>query len=585
MLLRLLLLCVAGGVGVAKDLVQDSAEDGMDSPASADGAATAGLQPGAKLPLARTYRTAYGTHFDCASTWKLMLGVHVLLVVGGLLLLSVVPVRFASSARPEAPFVLWFGSPERKSAAKVEGVEAQDRDEKDGDTWERGGEQQRDVKTDGLWQRVTAWLGQSLARLFAPPPGRDFDARYRFHADLTQQLAAASAKSYESIAVSTEDLEETFPQFPPRLRSRLTRQSSPSILRHPEAKGLSKESEVVQSPRRLTRLQSRSSIVTGTLSSPPSMPRMSIGSTAEAGTKSEDRRMSRASSRASVVDTTDDLIREVSRRQSMAARAEKRVVMAKEDVSYENLGDDEIRTYEYIEFVRELLDGLAVKKLCQKSGRIVSRKLYITSDMTVVFWNAIGTFKRLKKKSSVQIGDIQEVLRGIHGSRSVSAKSTPELEALCVSIRRNDGKWLVLQAKTEAMRQRLFFGFSRLAQENQESDTIAATEQTELVIAEVGEEEEVEGNVGRDESQVGETAFRTERKQQGAKSYTRLESTTYESKTQRETQAGISEEHATIEQDIYEEKPPPPPTENIVLRSELVSVRERYDDQVGDEEQ
>lgn len=74
------------------------------------------VQPGAKVPIARTYRTAYGTHFDTSSTWMLLLGVHVLLVVGGFLLLSVIPARFSSNEKREAPFVLWFGSPKGKEA-------------------------------------------------------------------------------------------------------------------------------------------------------------------------------------------------------------------------------------------------------------------------------------------------------------------------------------------------------------------------------------------------------------------------------------------------------------------------------------
>ncbi|KAG6572536.1 Major Facilitator Superfamily (MFS) [Phytophthora cinnamomi] len=434
------------------------------------GGTAADVQPGAKLPVARTYRTAYGTHFARASTWPLLLGVHVLVVVGGLLLLSVIPVRFASTEKREAPFVLWFGAPKRD--VKVVGrVERHDEKQQQGKVEEQRGEPVGSVQTESLWQRVSAWLEHTLAGLFvaSPAPARDNDARYRFHADMTQQLAAASAKTYESIAVSTEDIEPS------------------------QWHGLSKGTG--HSPQHLPRPPSRASIFAGAPASPPSGARLRRqGSTtfSEASFGKAEalaRRASRESSGPGGVTTKEDFIRAAYRRQSMEARVEKREALAQEDVSYENLGDEEIRTYEYLEFLRELLDGLSVKKLCQKSGRVVSRTLYITPDILVVFWNPTGTFKQMRTKSSIHTETIQEVLTGIHGSPSVTAKSTPERDALCVSIRCSDGKWLVLQSKTEAMRQRLFLGFSRLAQEKQEQDAAAAAG-PEPTIPEVEEEEE-----------------------------------------------------------------------------------------------
>ncbi|KAJ8520440.1 hypothetical protein ON010_g17945 [Phytophthora cinnamomi] len=244
----------------------------------------------------------------------------------------------------------------------------------------------------------------------------------------------------------------------------------------------------------------------------------------------------------------------------MEARVEKREALAQEDVSYENLGDEEIRTYEYLEFLRELLDGLSVKKLCQKSGRVVSRTLYITPDILVVFWNPTGTFKQMRTKSSIHTETIQEVLTGIHGSPSVTAKSTPERDALCVSIRCSDGKWLVLQSKTEAMRQRLFLGFSRLAQEKQEQDAAAAAG-PEPTIPEVEEEEE-------------EADEYIEKKERQAATTSRVEVS-----SERRMEQGAEG------QGIYEEKAPPPPSEDIILQSELRSVRASYESQASKDDQ
>ncbi|EGZ26921.1 hypothetical protein PHYSODRAFT_477925 [Phytophthora sojae] len=459
----------------------------------------------------------------------LLLGVHVLLVVGGFLLLSVIPARFSSNEKREAPFVLWFGSPKGKEGGvKVVDDPVKDKGEKD---------------QHSLLQRVSAWLEHTLAGLFAPPPARDIDARYRFHVDMTQQLAAASAKTYESIAVSTEDLE------PPLYQTE---------------EGLSEGKE--QPRRHLPRQPSRSSIFAGPPPSPPAGARLwRQGSTrlSEASTgraEAVSLRTSRAGSGLvpGRVVTKDDFIRAASRRKAMEVKAEKREALAQEDVSYENLGDDEIRMYEYLEFVRELLDGLGIKKICQKSGRVVSRTLYITPDMTVVFWNAAGTFKRLTTKSSIHVENIQEVLQGIHGSRSVTAKSTPERDALCVSIRCRDDKWLVLEAKSEAMRQRVFLGFSHLGQEKEEQDAAAA---------------------------AAAAPAEPTLPEQGAESHTHVLSTAYEAEVSIER--GV--EQGGGEQDIYEEKahPPPLPSEEALLKTELLSIRASYENQIsgGDQEE
>ncbi|KAF1789697.1 hypothetical protein GQ600_18853 [Phytophthora cactorum] len=308
-------------------------------------AVSANLQPGEKPPVAHTYHNAYGTHFDVSSTWTLLLGVYVVFVVGGFMLLSVVPVRFATNEKMEAPFVLWFGSAKKK---KKKGRNA----------------------------------------FFATAPGRD-----------TDQLAASAAtvKTYESIAIVTED-KETMPSILPQISEDIAeatydlKMKPPPPQEDPRGAGTA-----IVEPE--TSVSSYESVSTATSKAFEPLEHLRIGTTVAtfcgrmqqrstrlasdaSSVKAESiGRHSRANSGASVVETKEDFVRAASRRQSMAVRAERRVTFAREDVSYENLEDDEMQVYEYLEFIRELLDGLALKKLCQKSGRVVSRKLYITADM------------------------------------------------------------------------------------------------------------------------------------------------------------------------------------------------------------
>ncbi|KAF4147792.1 hypothetical protein GN958_ATG03147 [Phytophthora infestans] len=499
----------------------------------------ANLQPGEKPPVAHTYRNAYGTHFDVAPTWMLLLGVYVVFVVGGVLLLSVIPVRFASNEKMEAPFVLWFGSAKKKKK-KVKRVE-------------KNPEEQLAEK-ESVWQQVSSWLMRTPNRIFADAPSPDADMRYRFHADMTQQLAAsaATAKTYESIAIPTSepssspqiivtDATDELEMKPPPPQQAPSQVVRPAAVEYRAAKPTSRPS-------------SRSSIfVSVPPPSPPSAGRIQqrsarLGSDASSVKAESIGRRSRGNSGASVVETKEDFVRAASHRQSMAVRAERRVTLAREDVSYENLEDDEMQVYEYLEFVRELLDGLALKKLCQKSGRVASRKLYITADMQVVFWNSIAAIKRQTRKSSLKTELIESVQKGVHGSANVMARSTPEREALCVSIRCSDGKQLVLEAKTEAVRQRLFLGFTRLAQEKHEQEATTATALQPTIPEEIEEEFDEElPTIAEGRSPV--------------------------------TRANETE---LVQQDEYEEKLPPPALEEMLLHRELLSIRSSYGSQADE---
>ncbi|RLN32141.1 hypothetical protein BBJ28_00007064 [Nothophytophthora sp. Chile5] len=387
---------------------------------------------------AATYRNAYGAHLECSPACALILSVYGVLVVGGLLLITVIPVRFASS-KLDPPFVLWFGSPKAKTtlrpASKASILHANEAE--DGV-----------AESGGCWCRLWSWLASCASH--SPSSPRNSDLRYRFHADLTQQLGAAGGhKTYESIAVSTDD----------------------DLASSPRRGGGSKRASFFQagppsppSPSRRRQMSSR------------------LGSGASSGRgDAAARRSPRAISAAaeSAVETKEDLVRAVEQQTSLAVRAEKRLLLAQEDVSYETLRDDEIRMYEYLEFLRELLDGLAVKKVCQRSGRVVTRTIFITPELTVVYWNAVGSKKWQATKSSLQTASIQEVRKGRHGIAGAAARALSERDALCVSIAHSDGKWLVLEAKDEAMRLRLFLGFSRLGQEKREQAAVAAAREAE----------------------------------------------------------------------------------------------------------
>ncbi|KAG7387617.1 hypothetical protein PHYPSEUDO_013867 [Phytophthora pseudosyringae] len=554
-----------------------------------DGGETVALQPGAKPPLTRSYRTAYGTHFDVASTWTLLLGVHVVLVVGAFALLSVIPVRFATHEKAEATFELWFGSTKKKRKVKLRVEDEEEQDEP--------------VETESVWRRASSWLITTTSSVFAAAPSRDADVRYRFHADMTQQLAAsaATAKTYESIAIATDDLEgqprrsyesvvvatDDFgmkPSFPPQEAPREVIQ--PGVI-EVETLPLSvarATREVAVDPRpshSLTRpSSSRSSLFMSAPPSPPSEVRMRQGYASSAKVEATGR-LSRVNSRASAVETKEDFVRAASRRQSMAVRIESREALARGDVSYENLKSDEIQVFEYLEFVRELLDGLALKKICQKSGRVVSRTLYITTDMQVVFWNSIGAIKRQTQRSSLRTELIDSVQEGLHGSANATARSTPEREPLCVSIHSSNGKWLVLEAKTKAMRQRLFLSFTRLAQENHQQEAEAAIAPLEPTVPEALETEEELDEREEQQMQLGGVATSSYRQTQVVSTIEAAASLEREDKYEPFTEAEESE--IVLQQLDYEEKAPgppsPPPLEENLLRREILSMKSSFEDQ------
>ncbi|KAG6975752.1 hypothetical protein JG688_00002056 [Phytophthora aleatoria] len=185
----------------------------------------------------------------------------------------------------------------------------------------------------------------------------------------------------------------------------------------------------------------------------------------------------------------------------MAVRAERRVTFAREDVSYENLEDDEMQVYEYLEFIRELLDAKVV------------------------------------------------------------ARSTPEREAVCVSIRCSDGKWLVLEAKTEAMRQ---------PQEKHEQEAAASSPMQ----ATIPEDVEVEEELDEGEEEKTQVVALVESQVQ---MMSRISEASLEREERRPPVTEAHESESVGQQLDYEEKAPPPALEEELLRHELLSIRASYD--------
>ncbi|TYZ63369.1 hypothetical protein PybrP1_010113, partial [[Pythium] brassicae (nom. inval.)] len=364
-------------------------------------------------PRVATYRNAYGTRFSCSSACYLALLAHLLVLGCVLALLLLVPVasgdgpkRRKQSSADAPPFVLWFG---------------------------------RDDRTGLIASAV---------------------------------VSVEPLKTYESIGVDTEDLLPPTPPSspgrrgsifanapPPPVKRRATRAKGNVVVAAGEALSVSfgaSETSFFASELAVASRADTALGVSELFGVPPST---------EAGGAATSSLGSPTGGSGSSSSKKELAVRDIERRASIAQRAEKRKERAKSDISYENLRDEEIQMYEYLEFVRELLEGMAVKKVCQKSARVVKRTFFITKDMATVYWNKLGAKGWNSKKSSLDTSRIDKVLKGFHGNANVEAKGQAEKSALYVSVMCSDGKRLDLEAKDEAMRQRLYVGFSRLATE------------------------------------------------------------------------------------------------------------------------
>lgn len=408
-------------------------------------ALTDGIDSQHVQPRVATYRNAYGAHFMCTTTCYFVLMTYLIMLASALVILFLIPVTSPSpskaNSKPQSPpFLLWFGSDDKKDHGVAEPEVKLKPDVSR-------------TKRRGFWSRLVAvWRGNDREL-----PVTDTDdlaasaqllSKHKPVVVIPEELhRTGPVKTYESIGVDTEDLSQP-PSSPTGRRGSIFANAPPP-------------------PKRPTRHR----IPRTTTNDLHASGAVSFGAS-ETSFFSDMALVSRVDTTRGLSEILGDggtqLVRTIERRASIRSKVEKRKEQAKSDISYENLRDEEIQMYEYLEFVRELLEGMVIKKLCQKSAKVVKRTFYITKDMTTVYWSKLGSKKWIKKKSSLEPGRIDKVLKGFHGNANVETKGKSEKSSLYVSVVCSDGKRLDLEAKDEAMRQRIYVGFSRLAAEKRQ---------------------------------------------------------------------------------------------------------------------
>ncbi|GAB9464701.1 hypothetical protein Gpo141_00002128 [Globisporangium polare] len=433
------------GVGAAVSVYQSGASERVHAESSTTRRAlTDGIDSQHVLPRVATYKNAYGAHFTCTTTCYFVLTTYLITLTCLLVILLLIPVTSpsskADSKQQSPPFLLWFGSDEKKYEAIAEP--------------ERKHSSSR-TKRRGFWPRLLAVLRGDDRDL----PVTDHDDHAATAQLLSKKVAISekptrveSVKTYESIGVDTEDLPQP-PSSPTGRRGSIFANAPPPPKRPTRHR----------IPRTTTTDLHAGGAMGFGASETSFFSDMTLVSNAETT-----RGLSEILNDGAPVDKNEKLVRTIERRASIQNKVEKRKEQAKSDISYENLRDEEIQMYEYLEFVRELLEGMVIKKLCQKSAKVVKRTFYITKDMTTVYWNKIGSKNWINKKSSLDPSRIDKVLKGFHGNANVESKGKSEKSSLYVSVVCSDGKHLDLEAKDEAMRQRIFVGFSRLASEKRQ---------------------------------------------------------------------------------------------------------------------
>lgn len=432
--------------GAAVTVVQSAAQERVPTDSSMTRRVlTDGIDSQHVLPRVATYRNAYGAHFTCTTTCYFVLTTYLITLTCFLIILFLIPVTSRSPPKSDStpqspPFLLWFGSDDKKYEAVAE-PELKP-------SYSR-------TKRRGFWSRVLAVLRDDSRDLPVTDPN-DLAAT----AQLLSKPAAIPVgpvriepvKTYESIGVDTKDLPQSLASPTGRRGSIFA--NAPSPPKRPTRHRI---------PRTTTTDLHASGAMSFGASETSFFSDMTLVSHADTT-----RGLSEILSDGAPVDKNERLVRTIERRASIQNKVEKRKEQAKSDISYENLRDEEIQMYEYLEFVRELLEGMVIKKLCQKSAKVVKRTFYITKDMTTVYWNKLGSKNWISKKSSLDPSRIDKVLKGFHGNANVEMKGKSEKSSLYVSVVCSDGKHLDLEAKDEAMRQRIYVGFSRLASEKRQ---------------------------------------------------------------------------------------------------------------------
>lgn len=440
------------------------------------------IDPSALEPRVASYRNAYGSQFVCGPTCALIAAAYVTLASGLLFLLFLIPVRHPESSKLKIEDV--------KQATVSEPQPPQ----------------------PGLWSIIVAWLGHRLLPRgatvhdedgaqdnYAPLAQRSPTTRYRSVDDGSPDRG--SSLGFQDDVMTVDDTERLFDSPSRRLRRGPKRPSifsslpsSPAIRRGPSERFNSgPSSPVARQGASETRIVSELSFASAPAS--PSSLDITIDFI------EQHRHMTLSGSQQTATESKEEMVRAVERRASIQHRAEKRKEKAKSDIAIERLANDEVEMYEYLEFVRELLEGVVIKKVCQSSSKVVKRTFYIDAEMTTVFWNKLATRKWVSKKSSISVSKIDKVLKGLEGNPQLATKADRNKSHLYVSVVCSDGKRLDLEAKDEGQRQRLFIGFSRLAMEKQrgeqEASPGAAETSREMGSSERAESSELPRSLGQ----------------------------------------------------------------------------------------
>lgn len=437
-----------------------------------------------------TYRNGYGTEFSCTATCYFITGTYVVGVVCFLLLLFWIPVQ-TPSKDDKPPALFWVDSNDEAphDVIKAKTTTSSSPAPPQTSSWFEWLFGSRRTEGDSMSARL---LGREQ---------QDADAFFQESSDSKRR------KTYESIGVGTDvdppdqsskqpstwlgrgetymivtDTETLFDALPPRPSPKATSifgstspkkppptaRLSPSISKTTNDLLRSDSSTVFASDLSPT---STSAALSGSPKSPrsPRSPR----SPARAERMNTDV-VATALLEPSSAESNVLMVRSIERRASIQHRVEKRKETVKADISYENLRDEEIQMYEYLEFIHQLLEGITIRKICQQSGKIVKRVFFINKQMTTVYWHTLAANKRwISKKSSLSTQLIAKVLKGYTPRKATGLPL--DKQNLYVSIECSDGKHLALEASDEALRQRFYLGFSRLAQEKRQETNANAT--------------------------------------------------------------------------------------------------------------
>ncbi|OQR99766.1 hypothetical protein ACHHYP_20176 [Achlya hypogyna] len=162
-----------------------------------------------------------------------------------------------------------------------------------------------------------------------------------------------------------------------------------------------------------------------------------ISSLAAAPRKSSPRRSS----------VVEKVVAENVKRVNLTRKTDRRAELRSVDVSYETLCDEAIQEHEYLEFVRNMLDGVVLTKL-KSNGKKSKRIFTLSPDLLTLQWSKPHGL--LHKHAAVAVKDILGVTtgQGPHG--------------MYLTLLQVDNATLDLQAENDVALQKLLNGFSTM---------------------------------------------------------------------------------------------------------------------------